>query len=240
MSDAPHDSALPVLPPADRGARHALRGLRMAFVAVGLVLWFWTQSLIGSRTFPPGEIGDMVHVWTAPLHSYLVSHPAVANGLLIVSSAGIDAVGMFLIGRAVFGTSLRPFLSLMLIFILRQACQGVCGLPAPEGMIWRHPGVPSLLVTYGVASDFFFSGHTGLAVLGAIELARLGRPWLTAVGVLLALFEASTVLVLRAHYTMDVFAGAVTALLVSTVAERLAPHCDRALAALVRKGSSGT
>jgi len=36
-------------------------------------------------------------------------------------------------------------------------------------MIWRHPGIPSLLVTYDVATDFFFSGHTAIAVLASIE-----------------------------------------------------------------------
>ena len=51
-----------------------------------------------------------------------------------------------------------------------------CALPPPRGMIWRNPGVPSLLVTYGVSADFFISGHTGIAVLGAIEAARL-LPW---------------------------------------------------------------
>jgi membrane-associated phospholipid phosphatase len=37
------------------------------------------------------------------------------------------------------------------------------------------------------------------------------------------------VLVLRAHYTMDVFAGAVTAMLVAVFVAYLAPPCDRAL-----------
>jgi hypothetical protein len=76
------------------------------------------------------------------------------------------------------------------------------------------------------------SGHTGLAVLAAVELARTGRKSLTALGVLIVLFEAATVLVLRAHYTMDVYAGAVTALLVAELARRWAPRCDQALARL--------
>jgi hypothetical protein len=91
--------------------------------------------------------------------------------------------------------------------------------------------VPTLLVTYGVSTDLFFSGHTGLAVLGAVELARTNKFWLIVLGVSIAVFEAATVLVLRAHYTMDVFTGAVTALLVSQQAALLAPRCDRALAA---------
>jgi hypothetical protein len=43
-------------------------------------------------------------------------------------------------------------------------------------------------------------------------------------------FEAATVLILRAHYTMDVFTGAVTALLVAQLAAHLAPRCDAWLA----------
>ena len=42
-------------------------------------------------------------------------------------------------------------------------------------MIWHDPGFPSFLVTYHVANDFFFSGHTAIAVFGAIELSRMRR-----------------------------------------------------------------
>ena len=62
-----------------------------------------------------------------------------------------------------------------MLFALRQLCQGLCAFAPPgEGMIWRRPGIPSLLVTYGTATDLFFSGHTAIAVYGALELGRLG------------------------------------------------------------------
>ena len=83
-------------------------------------------------------------------------------------------------------------------------------LPAPTDAIWHYPGFPSILVTYGVANDYFFSGHTAIATLGAMELARVGKRWLTVAAAGIVLFEAATVLVLRAHYTMDVFTGLVT------------------------------
>jgi uncharacterized protein involved in cysteine biosynthesis len=69
-----------------------------------------------------------------------------------------------------------------------------------------------LLVTYGVSNDYFFSGHTAIAVLGVTEIARMGRRWLTALGVLIIVFEIATVLILRVHYTMDVFTGIMTGL----------------------------
>jgi membrane-associated phospholipid phosphatase len=186
-------------------------GSRVALVALALTAWFWTQALIGSRPLVTrGEIGDGLHVLSAPLHGFLLARPRMANGVLIVSSAFIDLFGLFLICASILGTSLRPFVGLLLVFVYRQVCQAVCALPVPRDMIWRHPGFPSLLVTYGVANDFFISGHTAIAVLGAIEAARIFPLWVGIAAGVVALLEGVVVIVLRAHYTMDVL-GAITA-----------------------------
>ena len=208
--------------------------LRALLVAVGLVAWFWTQAWIARRGFPEGRIGDLIHDLTAPLHKTLLAHPRRANVVLIATSALIDLLGAFLVFQAIFGPTVRPFLGLLLLFALRQVCQALCALPCPEGMIWRDPGFPSLLVTYGTASDLFFSGHTAIAVYGCLELAHWGGPAFAVLGALLAMILASAVLVLRAHYTMDVFTGAITALWVWTAASTLAPPVDAWLAALLR------
>jgi hypothetical protein len=156
---------------------------------------------------------------TGPLNSWLQIHTRAANALLIASSLVIDCLGIFLIGASIFGKTLRPFVALLLVFAMRQICQWLCALPPPEQMIWHDPGFPSLLVTYGVANDLFFSGHTAIAVLGAIELYRLRpRPLVLVASISIVLFEATTVLVLRAHYTMDVFTGAVAAIVASNIA----------------------
>src|SRR5712691_13223983 len=192
------------------GQRHGIL-LRLVVTAIVLGLWFWTQSLIGARSAPANGIGDAVHNWTAGLNSYFSQNPGAANALLIVSSALIDALGLFLLARWFVERSVRPFLGLVLLLALRQIMQAICALPAPLNMIWHYPGFPSILVTYHVANDFFFSGHTAIAVFGAMELSRLRRKWLTVAAVLVVVFEVATVLILRAHYTMDVFTGIVAA-----------------------------
>jgi hypothetical protein len=207
---------------------------RAALVAIGLGLWFWTQRLIGRRPFPTRGIGDAVHDWTAAWNRRLNASPRAGNVLLVASSAVIDLLGLFLLGAAIVGPTVRPFVGLLLLFALRQLCQGLCAFAPPDGMIWRSPGVPSLLVTYGTASDLFFSGHTAIAVYGALELARLGGPWLALLGVVIVIFEAGAVLVLRAHYTADVFAAIVTALWAAGAAEGFGPVVDRALAQLLQ------
>jgi membrane-associated phospholipid phosphatase len=194
-------------------------------IAGSLVLWFWTQSLIARKPSLAG-LGDMVHQLTAGWHGYLNTHPRAANATLIASSLFIDLFGISLIALAVFGPTFAPFLALMIVFGMRQLCQGLCTLPPPPGMIWRRPGVPSLLVTYDVGNDLFFSGHTALAVLGALELAHFGPVWLGIVVGVIAAGEALAVLVLRAHYTLDVVAGALAAFFAVDVAHQISPLVD--------------
>jgi hypothetical protein len=201
-------------------------GLRVALIAGALFLWFWTQALISRKTQHRAGLGDAIHDWTAPLHGWLVQHPRTADRLLIVSSGFIDLFGLFLIAASIFGPTLRPFIAMFSLYALRQVCQAICTLPAPAGMIWRRPGFPSLFVTYGTSNDFFFSGHTAIAVLGALEVAQLGVPLLTLAVVTVAVLEAATVLVLRAHYTMDVLAAAVAAWCAADFARWAAPMVD--------------
>ena len=204
--------------------------LRVVATVAALALWFWTQSLIGSPA-PSQGIGDVLHNLFAGLNSYFGQHASAANALLIVSSAFIDLFGLFLVAEWIFLGRSRAFLGLVLLLGLRQVMQALCALPPPPNMIWHYPGFPSLFVTYSVGNDYFFSGHTAIAVFGTMELARLRRPWLTAFAPFVVVFEITTVLVLRAHYTMDVFAGAVTALWVAALCDSIAPRVDRLLRA---------
>jgi hypothetical protein len=217
---------------SNNSASAVLRGraIRAALTVLALGLWFWTQSLIAARPFPASGIGDGLHLLTAPLNSYFLQHARAANFLLIFSSGIIDLLALFLLGSWLFGRSVRPFLGLFLLLALRQLMQSLCALPAPPDMIWHDPGFPSLLVTYSVANDFFFSGHTAIAVFAVLELARRHRRWLTTAAFAIVLFEIAAVLILRAHYTMDVFTGIVAALWVSALCDRIAPAIDRRLA----------
>ncbi len=197
--------------------------IRLIVTAVALAIWFWTQSSIGTRGLPGAGIGDGLHTATASANSYLHTHPTAANALLIVSSAIIDLLAIFLLSKWIFGASTRPFLGLVLVLGLRQVMQALVALPAPPNAIWHYPGFPSLLVTYGVANDYFFSGHTAIAVLAATEMARVGRRWLTGLGALIVVFEVLAVLVLRAHYTMDVITGIMTGLCAARLASCISP-----------------
>lgn len=199
---------------------------RLLVIAVALVIWFWTQKLIARKADEGNAIGDALHRLTARWHRYFTGHEKAANRALIISSLFIDIFGILLIASAVFGPSFAPFIGILIVFSLRQICQLCCTLPPPPGIIWRHPGFPSALVTYHVSNDFFFSGHTALAVLGAIEICHLAPWWLGAIAVAIAFGQVVLVIILRAHYTMDVITGAFAAWFAADLADRIAPAID--------------
>jgi hypothetical protein len=211
--------------------------VRILIIAISLAVWFWTQRLLAERapliSNPAlATICDGIHRLTPRTNKLLLDHPALGNAMLISSSLVIDLLGLYLLGSAIFGPSIQPFFGLLMLFALRQFCQTLCPLPPPAGMIWRKPGFPTLLVTYGTSSDLFFSGHTAIAVFGAAVLATTLGPVGVVFGLLIALFEIAAVLLLRAHYTMDVFTGAITALYVHRLAMDWSPAIDRWIAYL--------
>jgi hypothetical protein len=206
--------------------------VRSALVVVGIAAWYWTQAILAKRVPKVAyevPLTDGIHVLTARLHHRYFTNFAAGNRLLIISSLVIDLLGAYLLISAIFGQSIRPYLGLTMVFALRQICQMLCPLPAPSGMVWRYPGVPAILVTYGTVNDLFFSGHTAIAVYGAATLAGHWGPWGLAPGLAIAIFEAVTVLILRAHYTMDVFTGIICALWVYSLSGTIAPWVDHAI-----------
>lgn len=209
----------------------ALKSL-LAIVAVGS--WLWTQNLLRQGVNGKADqIEDLIHRRTARINSLLNASPRAANFLLISSSLIVDVLGVFLLGSGIFGDSIRPLLGLVVLFSLRQVNQVVTSLPIPPGMIWRDPGVPSLFVTYKVTNDLFFSGHTALLVFGSVEIIHTGNAYLSVLALLASTYQVAVVLLLRAHWTLDVFTGGLAALWVAALAGTISPSIDTWLARLL-------
>lgn len=191
---------------------------RFTFLIFGLNFWYASQKLISSQKLNNNAIGDGLLDFLDPVNTFLHDNPSHARYLIIISSFFIDVFGLFIIDSTLFGKSIHVGISLFILFIFRQISQVLCALPAPNKMIWFDPGIPSLFVTYHVTNDFFFSGHTAVAVLGAIEVYNTFPIWISIFAVFIAIFEMFTVLAMKAHYTMDVFMAIASAFLAYSIA----------------------
>lgn len=201
--------------------------VNLLFVIIAIYLWFKAQKFIGKKNTPSfNNFFDYLHVWSAPINEWLNNNLKATNMLLIVTSFIIDVTALFLLGSAIFGSTLQPFLALVIIMTFRFICQLIFTLPTPRGIIWHYPGFPSLFVTYGVSNDFFFSGHTAVAMLGLLQIAHGAPLWFVMVCFILVIVQAGSMIVLRAHYTIDVFAAIFVAWVANLIAIQIAPSLD--------------
>lgn len=217
----------PLTPSAPSPRRGRFVAIQVLLLITCYAAWIGTQHLLEAMRGPSPALTDHVHVLLQGVNAWLNQHVTVANIVLALSSFEVDLAGVsmtliyFRTGRS------RPILTAFFLLIARQLCQASFSIPAPEGMIWRNPGFPSLIVTYTTSTDFFFSGHMGMATMLAAELSAQGKRdwrWWFAWGVLPV--QAFIILAMRFHYVTDVVTGFLAALAASALADRVGAVID--------------
>jgi hypothetical protein len=204
----------------------SVRALQAAAVAAAYGAWLLSQHLLEKNRGVVTGFTDHSHQLLAGANAYLNAHPALADVILAVSSLEVDLAAIGLVAFFFTRRESRPLLALWLILVMRQLCQASVSMPPPDGMIWRYPGFPTIVVTYSTSTDFFFSGHMALATLLATELtAQRASRAKQAVAWGIALAQAVVILSMRFHYLTDVAAGCLAAV----AATQLADACGRRL-----------
>lgn len=204
-----------------------VRSLQVAAVAAAYAAWLITQHLLERSRGTVTAFTDHTHELLAGLNDYLNAHPSIADVVLAVSSFEVDLAAVSMVVFFLARRESRPLLALWAILVMRQVCQAAVSLPPPDGMIWRYPGFPTLMVTYGTSTDFFFSGHMALASLVAAELTAQRAAWpKQAIAWSVALLQALVILAMRFHYVTDVAAGLLAAVVAMRLAEALGRRLD--------------
>jgi len=201
-------------------------------VLLSIGIYLYIQRIIGMMPIPICSITDQIHIWSEPVNSYLFTHIFTRNMILIFMNSVLDVLSLFILFITIWKRDIRPFLIFFIFFFLRQILQLLVKLPIPDQILWIYPGFPSLLQTYHVSSDFYFSGHTGTSLIAALELSYFKIPWLTGLGFAICAFQAIMVIIMRIHYTMDVFTAIMTVFCFTKFARQVAPRINSFLARL--------
>lgn len=68
--------------------------------------------------------------------------------------------------------------------------------------------MPSFMVPYDRTRDFYFSGHTGIAVVVTLEVWKLGLPrWVKAFCWVVLIWLIIMLVASRVHYAIDIVGG---------------------------------
>jgi len=173
-------------------------------------------------------IHDVVMEALEPINNLINNNEFWNKTLEILSSGMMDTIFLLTFIPWIFkGRTGRIMYAMAAFYSIRSFTQQLVMLPFPPGYSWNYPGWPSIVVPYGVFSDFFFSGHVGFLMLLACENYAIGRKWLfwTAIGC--QPFLIIVMISYRVHYTCDVVAGLFIAHWVFMMAEKAAPTVDK-------------
>ncbi len=214
------------------------RLILIGLIFLGLIAFYSVEHILAKKPISNCGIIDYLQQFTFPLNEYISSHGSLSDKILIVMNAISDCLGLFIIGLVIVKRDTRPFLMLLIFGLLRQSLQYLVSLPIPLHAIWHDPGFPSIFATYNVANDLYFSSHTGVSLIAALEMARFKKTWLTVLGFSIFFFEVSCVIVLQVHYTMDVFTAIMTVFCIIGLCSYLAIPLNRLLGKITETLSS--
>lgn len=78
-----------------------------------------------------------------------------------------------------------------------------------EGTLWDQPGVPSLVVRYGVENDYYFNPACSVLVQLWAEFKQKNQFILQTLALIVLVSQFYLSLVLRGHYFIDNFGGVI-------------------------------
>ena len=84
-------------------------------------------------------------------------------------------MGLFLLGRWIFSGDGAAVSGIDHSYGTEAGQSGAMCVASAAGNYLALSGVPFFVGTYGIANDFFFSGHTAIAVFAGLELAQFEK-----------------------------------------------------------------
>lgn len=184
---------------------------KIAVVIGSIIIWHLTQIYLSNDIETKDRIVDRVHdsYMFTTINRYLHDNHRIAKYNFILSSFLIDINVGYMIWQFFTTYDVTPAIIFLTGVSLRQLCQYINRLPIPNSVVWFYPDFPSIIVTYYVTNDFFFSGHTYVAMCSGVEIIMNSGMWGKIYGLLFILYEIMFIFSIHGHYFMDVY-GAIT------------------------------
>jgi len=153
---------------------------------------------------------DKVQLFLEPVTRFLMTpgNEIWRETLQSICSGLMDVIFFITLGYWVYkGNSSRLIVTLAIFYIVRGLLQLVFLMPFPELYFWERPSLPSLVVSYGKESDFFYSGHSGFLVICMNEWEKIGNKTIRNGIALTTIYTVWILIVYRIHYCIDIFTG---------------------------------
>lgn len=184
--------------------------LILILIVVGVTIYV-SYSSIDMKEEGVDGIVDETFIWTQAWNDYFQDTDH-RNVLLIICSLFMDVLQLAQLIRFTFwGTTWRMPFAIIPFYGVRAIVQAIIILQFPEGYNWGYPGFFSPFVPYNETADFFYSGHVGVCIIHFLEFRACGWYFWSWYAIFTMILQIVLMLCLRAHYCIDMIAGAIIA-----------------------------
>lgn len=193
----------------ERHMRYMEVGMRgSAVIVLFLALCFFKVRNIPNVYTEDFCMRDKGHILTASMNEAVNKSPALLTFFQLSSSGLMDVVFLNMVFWFLFkGKTGHILQSLATFYVLRGVVQGNFMMAFPDGGIWDYPGFPSFVIPYGLARDFYFSGHCGFVGLNTAYMIDQGRKKTALLFIFIVPYVAYVLIMCRIHYTIDIPIG---------------------------------
>jgi hypothetical protein len=190
-----------------------MRYMEIGMRACAVIALFVALCIFKTRNVPNVYtedfcMNDKGHILLAGVNAELNRNKNLLSRLQLSSSAMLDLVFFSTViyfvcyGKNghithVFGT----------FYGIRGIIQAIFAMSFPDGSVWDDPGFPSVVIPYGLARDFYFSGHCGFLAINICYMLDMGRKKTAILYMLLMPYIIFILLAPRVHYTIDIPIG---------------------------------
>jgi hypothetical protein len=198
----------------------------------GAVFLLFVMVLLGAKEFGQPftvytSIHDVLMDALTPFNNLINNDPFWRSFFQGISSAMLDLYFlMTIIPWVIKGKTGRFLYTMAFFYAIRGLTQQLILFPFPDGYWWYSPGIPSLVVPYGRASDFFYSGHCGFLMILICENWASGVKWLAKIMIASEFYLIFVLSGYRVHYVSDILTGLVIAHWLFMLMSKHAPAID--------------
>eukprot|EP00340_Litonotus_pictus_P000490 CAMPEP_0170517810 /NCGR_PEP_ID=MMETSP0209-20121228/3668_1 /TAXON_ID=665100 ORGANISM="Litonotus pictus, Strain P1" /NCGR_SAMPLE_ID=MMETSP0209 /ASSEMBLY_ACC=CAM_ASM_000301 /LENGTH=269 /DNA_ID=CAMNT_0010803157 /DNA_START=207 /DNA_END=1016 /DNA_ORIENTATION=+ len=171
---------------------------------------------------------DKVFNWTRDYHMIFRNNETWLNTLLIIAGLFMDfsLIAGFLFWGFRF-RSWRMAVSLSLTYIVRGLIQEIYVMGHHEEYLFRYPGFLALTVPYYKTHDYFYSGHVSSPLVVGVEFWKNKYRKIGLFCFFISFFESVMMILVRGHYSIDLYAGVIFSLYFCRISEPIAYYLDK-------------
>lgn len=199
---------------------------RLLIVSSLLSLFYLTKDIIlYKKTFYGHYYDRVLYDLLNNISTFILQNIYLRDLTNLIGSLSLDASFIIVF---IIGSYYKPYkflLNLGLFHLFRAFFLNIIDFPHTSAPFHYFPGYYAFSTPFGRASDYYFSGHVGTALILSMFMLENGYSSLFKFGICVAFVQVVCMMIVRTHLFIDLYFGVVIAHFLKIVCDLLFEKC---------------